>query len=73
MLDWKLYKMMNLLKSSLLLCLGLLLAACGQDGGQARADEGVAAAPAQTYNWKLVTAWPKNFPGLGRAPESFAQ
>ena len=25
----------------------------------------------QTYDWKLVTSWPKNFPGLGRAPEDF--
>ena len=65
--------MMNIQKFSLLLCLSLLLAACGQDAGQARADDGVAAAPAQTWNWKMVTAWPKNFPGLGRAPETFAQ
>ncbi|MFC4701668.1 TRAP transporter substrate-binding protein [Glaciecola siphonariae] len=28
--------------------------------------------PAKTYKWKLVTSWPKNFPGLGRAPETFA-
>ena len=25
--------------------------------------------PQKTYNWKLVTSWPKNFPGLGTAPE----
>lgn len=24
------------------------------------------------YQWKLVTSWPKNFPGLGTAPEIFA-
>ncbi|MDJ0877122.1 MAG: TRAP transporter substrate-binding protein [Halieaceae bacterium] len=23
--------------------------------------------------WKLVTTWPKNFPGLGRGPENFAR
>jgi TRAP-type mannitol/chloroaromatic compound transport system substrate-binding protein len=23
----------------------------------------------KTYNWRLVTAWPKNYPGLGMAPE----
>lgn len=28
---------------------------------------------AQTYRWKLVTSWPKNFPGLGIGPERFAQ
>ena len=27
----------------------------------------------QQYNWRLVTTWPKNFPGLGIAPERFAQ
>ncbi len=27
----------------------------------------------QTYHWKLVTSWPKNFPGLGTAPETFAK
>ena len=25
------------------------------------------------YRWKLVTTWPKNLPGLGAAPEKFAQ
>lgn len=29
--------------------------------------------PAKTYKWKLVTSWPKNFPGLGMAPEKFAE
>ena len=27
---------------------------------------------AKTYNWRLVTAWPKNYPGLGMAPERIA-
>ncbi len=27
----------------------------------------------ERYHWKLVTTWPKNFPGLGRAPEHFAK
>ncbi|SES67882.1 TRAP transporter substrate-binding protein [Thalassotalea agarivorans] len=27
----------------------------------------------QTYKWKMVTSWPKNFPGLGMAPEKFAK
>ncbi|MDP4650285.1 MAG: TRAP transporter substrate-binding protein, partial [Haliea sp.] len=25
------------------------------------------------YSWKLVTTWPKNFPGLGAGPENFAR
>lgn len=27
----------------------------------------------QVFHWKLVTTWPKNFPGLGTAPEKFAE
>ena len=26
----------------------------------------------QIFKWKLVTTWPKNYPGLGSAPENFA-
>ena len=29
--------------------------------------------PTQTYQWKMITSWPKNFPGLGMAPEKFAK
>jgi TRAP-type mannitol/chloroaromatic compound transport system substrate-binding protein len=29
--------------------------------------------PENVIEWKMVTSWPKNFPGLGRAPELFAQ
>lgn len=34
---------------------------------------GAAAKKQQTIEWKLVTTWPKNFPGLGAAPENFAK
>ena len=27
----------------------------------------------ETFEWKLVTTWPKNYPGLGMAPEKIAQ
>lgn len=27
----------------------------------------------QIFEWKMVTSWPKNFPGLGTAPETFAR
>lgn len=51
----------------------MALAGCQQDcepnaGGQASAQ-----APEQTFEWKMVTSWPKNFPGLGTAPERFAE
>lgn len=29
--------------------------------------------PTKKYEWKMVTTWPKNFPGLGLAPENFAK
>lgn len=32
-----------------------------------------AATPAQSYHWKMVTAWPKNYPGLGSGAERFAE
>ena len=27
----------------------------------------------KTYNWKMVTTWPKNLPGLGTSPERMAK
>ena len=28
---------------------------------------------AQNYSWSMVTTWPKNYPGLGMAPERFSK
>ncbi len=47
----------------------LLLASCGNEQTQTASTQ---AEPAKTYQWKMVTSWPKNFPGLGMAPEKFA-
>ena len=44
--------------------------------GRAGESKGVTAGPALEvgqYQWKLVTTWPKNFPGLGAGPENFAR
>ncbi|MCH8542195.1 MAG: TRAP transporter substrate-binding protein [Alcanivorax sp.] len=27
----------------------------------------------QTYRWRMVTSWPKNYPGVGTGPERFAE
>ncbi|WP_317932509.1 TRAP transporter substrate-binding protein DctP [Halioxenophilus sp. WMMB6] len=35
--------------------------------------EGGGGGPQQVFRWNLVTTWPKNFPGLGTAPELFAK
>ncbi|MDU0353589.1 TRAP transporter substrate-binding protein DctP [Paraglaciecola aquimarina] len=53
-----------------LLC-SVFLLACGQE--QINLDSSVATTAQKTYKWKMVTSWPKNFPGLGRAPETFAK
>mgnify|MGYP001084832454 CR=1 FL=1 len=52
-----------------LLC--LVLVGCG--GESTNSNISAEVEPAQTFNWKLVTTWPKNFPGLGLAPEHFAE
>ena len=49
------------MKTGLAAAVLLLLQACGGDAPGAVAGDS-AAAPQQTYEWKLVTAWPKNFP-----------
>ena len=55
-------------RSLLLATTALTLLACGGEKAATKTAE----AKTQTYKWKLVTSWPKNFPGLGTAPENFA-
>ena len=58
-----------------LLCLTLIatLSACGESpGGPSSGTEAPTAAAEPTYEWKLITSWPKNFPALGTGPEQFA-
>ena len=47
----------------------ILLSGCGEK----QEKNTNAVAEQQTFKWKLVTTWPKNFPGLGEAPEEFAK
>ena len=57
------------LKGIALSVVGLgLIAACGEKEQQQSTQ-----AKQQNFNWKLVTSWPKNFPGLGTAPENFSK
>lgn len=58
------------LKLLLTLAFSMLLSACGEKANEASA---ATAQPQQTFEWKLVTSWPKNFPGLGTGPEKFAK
>ena len=43
----------------------------GCSGGQ-EASNSINAEDYKTYKWRLVTSWPKNYPGLGMAPERIA-
>ena len=51
------------------------LVGCNQPESAQTSTTVEAAAPVaeKTIEWKLVTSWPKNFPGLGMAPERFAE
>ncbi|GAA6136103.1 TRAP transporter substrate-binding protein DctP [Oceaniserpentilla sp. 4NH20-0058] len=57
------------LKLIFTLALSMMLMACGEKENQAGTSK---AAEQQVFKWKLVTSWPKNFPGLGTNPERFA-
>ncbi|MBT8141938.1 MAG: TRAP transporter substrate-binding protein DctP [Gammaproteobacteria bacterium] len=46
------------------------LAACSAETQPSTASD---AAPQQTYNWKMVTTWPPNFPALGTGANELAQ
>ncbi len=59
------------LKLNLILIAGaLLLVACSEDR-QAASTENMAVSE-KIYNWRMVTTWPKNLPGMGLAPEKIA-
>ena len=53
-----------------LVCLVTLVAGCG--GSQDVAVTRNHSESTKIYNWKLITTWPKNLPGLGMAPERLA-
>ncbi|HEY9135772.1 MAG TPA: TRAP transporter substrate-binding protein [Pseudomonadales bacterium] len=58
---------------------GLALTACTQETNECvttntgENNSPTANSGKQTIRWKLVTAWPKNLPGLGEAPERLAK
>ena len=63
--------MFTVKRLSIILFASLLLA-CGDDG-VSESESSIAVTKKAVVNWKLVTTWPKNFPGLGTAPENFAK
>lgn len=60
-------KLVKLLSLATIISVGLM--GCG--GNEAQSTN--TTAEVKKLNWKLVTSWPKNFPGLGTAPENFAK
>ncbi|MDP4783509.1 MAG: ABC transporter substrate-binding protein, partial [Gammaproteobacteria bacterium] len=51
----------------------LLLSSCGNEPTSVNSAAAAGTAPQQTYQWKLITSWPKNLPALGTTPEFFAK
>ena len=52
--------------------LSLILISCSNE--QISVEEGTCFSNgASTYQWTMVTTWPKNFPGLGMGPENFSK
>ena len=49
---------------------GGVLSGCGQESAP---QKGGSAAPQETIEWKMVTTWPKNFPGLGTGANNLAR
>ncbi|MBB3048434.1 TRAP-type mannitol/chloroaromatic compound transport system substrate-binding protein [Litorivivens lipolytica] len=45
----------------------------GEQAEDFSSDTLTASGNQRVYHWKLVTSWPKNYPGLGTAPENFAK
>jgi TRAP-type mannitol/chloroaromatic compound transport system substrate-binding protein len=61
-----------LLVSALVVTLGLWAKDRAAVKKADRSDQSEAAT-GQQFHWKMVTTWPKNFPGLGMAAENFAR
>lgn len=51
---------------------GLVMTLVLSKSSDYRARDSQVAGEQQVYHWRMVTMWPKNFPGLGSAPERFA-
>jgi len=60
----------NLFGTALALIAAIGLVGCKDDKA---ASEQAAAKPAEIIHWKMVTSWPKNFPGLGTSAERLAE
>ena len=55
------------MKKFFILPLILLIAGCSNEESDSEVD---IIDKDKTYNWRLVTSWPKNYPGLGNGPRT---
>lgn len=60
----------SMIKLTVISFIASTLIACGPEKQSEAAGD---TAVQKTYSWKMVTSWPKNFPGLGTAPERFSK
>ncbi|NCA69329.1 MAG: TRAP transporter substrate-binding protein [Sphingobacteriia bacterium] len=60
-------------RRDLITAAGVGLAATAVAGCQQSAADCAKAEDGPRFNWKLVTSWPKNFPGVGIGPERLAR
>ncbi len=52
----------------------LILNACGDNSSaNAQSSSSAATTPTEVIKWKMVTTWPKNFPGLGTGANNLAK
>ncbi|WAJ71134.1 TRAP transporter substrate-binding protein [Catenovulum adriaticum] len=61
--------MQTIIKMMTALSLALALTACSED----KVNQSELRESFKPVTWKMVTTWPKNFPGLGTVPEQFAK
>ena len=69
--NWQPVIILGLLLLSIVLFWLLVLKSTGNNSTKNTSES--SAGSAATYEWKLVTTWPKNFPGLGSAATNFSQ
>jgi len=50
-----------------------LLTACGRQSGTADCADGNTTGSQETFEWKMVTTWPRDFPGLGTGANYLAK
>lgn len=67
--------MSNIQRRNFLRYLGVGMAGCAVSGctEDSNVEQTQKIIPATTFEWKMVTTWPKNFPGLGTGAEFLAK